>query len=41
MKYEIFEQFDEVTCTWTYVVYDQKTLDAVIIDPVLDNRYRK
>ncbi len=28
--------FDPETYTLTYVLYDQKTLDAVVIDPVLD-----
>jgi glyoxylase-like metal-dependent hydrolase (beta-lactamase superfamily II) len=28
--------FDQITCTLTYVVYDEATRDAVIIDPVLD-----
>ncbi|OUR97255.1 Zn-dependent hydrolase [Halobacteriovorax marinus] len=26
--------FDRVSCTYTYLVYDRETLDAVIIDPV-------
>lgn len=26
--------FDRVSCTYTYLVYDRTTLDAVIIDPV-------
>ena len=34
MKIESF--FDEKTSTLTYLVYDEKTNDAVIIDPVLD-----
>lgn len=28
--------FDEDTSTLTYIVYDAKTRDAVIIDPVLN-----
>ena len=28
--------FDEDTSTLTYVVYDQESKDAVVIDPVLD-----
>ena len=34
MKIESF--YDEKTSTLTYLVYDEKTNDAVIIDPVLD-----
>ena len=34
MKIEAF--FDAATSTLTYVVFDEKTRDAVIIDPVLD-----
>ncbi len=34
MKVQTF--FDKVTYTLTYVVYDSKTKDSVIIDPVLD-----
>lgn len=34
MQIEAF--FDESTCTLTYVVWDRRTRDAVIIDPVLD-----
>lgn len=34
LKIETF--FDELTYTLTYVVFDEKTKDAVIIDPVLD-----
>ncbi|MBT6121244.1 MBL fold metallo-hydrolase [bacterium] len=34
MKIESF--FDKNTFTLTYIVYDEKTKDAVIIDPVLD-----
>ena len=34
MKIQAF--FDEQTWTLTYVVWDPKTLDAVVIDPVLD-----
>lgn len=35
--------FDKDTCTVTYVAYDEETLDAVIIDPVLnyDNQASK
>ena len=33
---QVKEFFDKATSTLTYVVYDEKTLDAVIIDPVLD-----
>ena len=28
--------YDEATYTLTYVVYDEATKDAVVIDPVLD-----
>ena len=28
--------YDEPTSTLTYLVYDEETLDAVLIDPVLD-----
>ena len=28
--------FDKETSTLTYIVYDSKTCDAVIIDPVMD-----
>lgn len=33
---EVKHFFESATNTMTYVVYDKKTLDAVIIDPVLD-----
>ena len=33
---EVKTFFDEQTYTLTYVVFDATTLDAVIIDPVLD-----
>lgn len=33
---KIETRFDEATSTLTYVVYDEATRDAVIIDPVLD-----
>lgn len=36
MAMEIRHFFDSVTSTLTYVVYDPKSLDAVIIDPVWD-----
>lgn len=36
MKYSVKECFDEKTFTWSFIVYDEKTKDAVIIDPVLD-----
>lgn len=36
MKYTVKDFFDTATFTWTYVVYDDATKDAVIIDPVLD-----
>ncbi len=36
MEYNIETFFDERTFTLTYVVYDEKSKDAVIIDPVLD-----
>lgn len=36
MKPTIQPFFDERTYTLTYVVYDEKTGDAVIVDPVLD-----
>ena len=32
----IQEFFDKTTFTLTYVVWDEKTRDAVVIDPVLD-----
>jgi glyoxylase-like metal-dependent hydrolase (beta-lactamase superfamily II) len=35
-KIEIKNLYDEATATLTYMVYDPKTLDAVVIDPVLD-----
>ena len=28
--------FDDVTFTLTYIVYDEESKDAVVIDPVLD-----
>ena len=34
MQIETF--FDPATWTLTYVVYDENTRDAVVIDPVLD-----
>lgn len=34
MKVQTF--FDKTTYTLTYVVYDSKTKDSIIIDPVLD-----
>jgi len=36
MKPAVKEFFDRATWTLTYVVYDEKTKDAVIIDPVWD-----
>jgi len=33
---EIHHQFDPATSTFTYVVFDPETRDAVVIDPVLD-----
>src|SRR5690606_34720954 len=36
MSITIFPSFDKATSTFTYVVWDSKTLDAVIIDPVWD-----
>lgn len=36
MKLQIKHFFDSITSTLTYVVYDQDTLDAVVIDPVWD-----
>ncbi len=33
---QVKEFFDKNTWTLTYVVWDEKTLDAVVIDPVLD-----
>ncbi len=35
-KIEIQAFFDEATATLTYVVFDPLTLDAVVIDPVID-----
>ena len=32
--------FDPVSSTWTYIVYDRDTMQAVIIDPVLEHRDR-
>jgi glyoxylase-like metal-dependent hydrolase (beta-lactamase superfamily II) len=32
----VHAQFDQATSTLTYIVYDVKTLDAIIIDPVLN-----
>ncbi len=37
MKIQHF--FDEVTNTLTYVIYDEKSKDAVVIDPVLNFNY--
>jgi glyoxylase-like metal-dependent hydrolase (beta-lactamase superfamily II) len=36
VEMKVKEFFDKDTSTLTYVVYDEKTKDAVIIDPVLD-----
>ncbi len=36
MKYAVKEFFDKVTWTLTYVVYDEATKDAIILDPVWD-----
>ena len=37
----IFHQlFDPVSSTYTYIVADDTTMDAVIIDPVLEQRER-
>ena len=36
MKIKIKTLFDEDTSTLTYIVYDEKSLDAVVIDPVLN-----
>jgi glyoxylase-like metal-dependent hydrolase (beta-lactamase superfamily II) len=36
MSYIVKSFFDEKTYTLTYIVYDDETLDAVIIDPVLN-----
>jgi glyoxylase-like metal-dependent hydrolase (beta-lactamase superfamily II) len=35
-KIEIKSLYDEATATVTYVVFDAQTLDALVIDPVLD-----
>jgi glyoxylase-like metal-dependent hydrolase (beta-lactamase superfamily II) len=35
-KYEVQSIYDEATATVTYVVYDSTTLDAIVIDSVLD-----
>lgn len=35
-KYEVQSFYDEYTATITYVVFDNSTLDAIVIDPVLD-----
>jgi glyoxylase-like metal-dependent hydrolase (beta-lactamase superfamily II) len=35
-KFEVKSLYDEITATVTYVVYDKSTLDAVVIDTVLD-----
>ncbi|MBP7845540.1 MAG: MBL fold metallo-hydrolase [Proteobacteria bacterium] len=34
--YEVKSLYDEITATVTYIVFDTQTLDAVVIDPVLD-----
>lgn len=36
MRAQVKEFFDSATSTLSYVVYDEDTLDGVIIDPVLD-----
>jgi glyoxylase-like metal-dependent hydrolase (beta-lactamase superfamily II) len=36
MSYKLEAFFDKNTSTLTYVVYDEKTSDALVIDPVLD-----
>lgn len=36
MSFEIKSFYDEVTATLTHVAFDPQTLDAVVIDPVLD-----
>lgn len=36
MNYEVQTFFDKDTYTLTYVVYDEKSKDALVIDPVLD-----
>lgn len=36
MKHQIETFYDEVTSTLTYVLYNEKSKDAVVIDPVLD-----
>jgi glyoxylase-like metal-dependent hydrolase (beta-lactamase superfamily II) len=36
MKQHIKEFFDQKTWTLTYIVWDEKTKDAVLIDPVMD-----
>lgn len=33
---KVHAQYDEATNTLTYVVYDEQTKDAIVIDPVLD-----
>ncbi|MBX7232490.1 MAG: MBL fold metallo-hydrolase [Bdellovibrionales bacterium] len=35
-KYTVKSVYDEITATVTHIVFDQNTLDAVVIDPVLD-----
>ena len=35
-KIQIRQLFDYETCTYTYVLWDFETKDAIIIDPVLE-----
>lgn len=36
MKYKVETFFDKKTSTLTYIVYDNKSMDALVIDPVLN-----
>ena len=36
LKYQLKHFYDSTTFTLTYIVYDEETKDAIIIDPVLD-----
>jgi glyoxylase-like metal-dependent hydrolase (beta-lactamase superfamily II) len=35
-KFDVRSLYDEATATITYIVFDSKTRDAIVIDPVLD-----
>jgi glyoxylase-like metal-dependent hydrolase (beta-lactamase superfamily II) len=36
MRPDVLPLFDQDSCTWTYLVWDPASLQAVVIDPVLD-----